>query len=226
MRFPYDDFHIINSQEDIMDWIFENIHAVHNDFPRKHSKLIKSIANSNSPFSPFYQTVDIGNERIIEGQTRSHLKWDNIKKLDIEWDDKNVCELGCNNGYFLFKAEELGAICDGYDREKDSINLAIILKKYKKSKVNFYNRDVCNGIEKKYDIVMVLNVLHYIDNVKFFLDKISNKTSELIFEIGKDQIEIVVPLVVKNGLNLKNVLNSHRKKGVLGERVILHFSKN
>jgi 2-polyprenyl-3-methyl-5-hydroxy-6-metoxy-1,4-benzoquinol methylase len=218
-------FKFVDNQEEIVNWICENICEVHKDFPVQHSELLRIIAKSNSPFSPFYQTVDIGNERIIEGQTRSYLTWDNIKKLGIEWKGKKVCELGCNNGYFLFKAEALGAICDGYDREEDSIKMANVLKNYNKSKINFYIQDISNGIENQYDIVMALNMLHYIDNIDVFLKNISSNTSQLIFEIGKNQLESVVSRMIENGFKLKKNLESHRKKSVIGDRVVLHYVK-
>jgi 2-polyprenyl-3-methyl-5-hydroxy-6-metoxy-1,4-benzoquinol methylase len=216
-------FHKVCEPQEVIDWTLAHIDLIHPRYPRRHSRLIETIAKSGSNFSPFYQTVDVGNERVITGQTRSFLTWENISRLGIDWSGKRVCEIGCNNGYFLFKAEALGAQCIGFDISKDSIDAAKEIARYLRSAVDFHVRDVSPGLDAEYDVVLALNMLHYISDLESLLSSMSKKSKSLVLEVGENQIERIFPIVMKNGHRLVQRVESHRKKSVIGDRVILHF---
>jgi len=222
---PSGRFEIVADTKDILSWVRQNLEVVHPDYPAHHSALIEEIARSGSNFSPFYQTVDIGEERIITGQTKSFLTWENIMKLDIDWSGKNVIEIGCNNGYFLFKTENLGAKCVGYDINAGSIDAANAIKRYINSDVIFTLQDVAKSFTDSCDVLLALNMLHYIQDLESFVAVIAERSQTLVLEIGKKQVESIVPMAIKKGHTVRKVLPSHRKQGVIGERVILHLSK-
>ncbi|MFH1914872.1 MAG: methyltransferase [Pseudomonadota bacterium] len=218
-------FQVTESPEAVFDWIHAHLEDIHPLYPAKHAALIAEIASSNSPYSPFYQTLDIRGERIVQGQTLSHHTWDNITRLGIDWKGKQVCEVGCNNGYFLFKAEEQGAVCTGYDVNQGSIDAANSIKRYVGSSVRFEKKNVSQSFDVKSDILMALNVLHYIPELDAFVTKMATQSTELILEIGEKQIEQILPVAVRHGHTLRKTLASHRQQGVLGRRVILHLAK-
>lgn len=220
-----DYFEQVGSGDDVMNWIADNLTAIHPHFPQQHAALIEEISRSSSGYSPFYQTVDVGNERVVVGQTQSHLSWDNILKLGIDWNGKKVCEIGCNNGYFLFKAEALGATCHGFDINQGSIDAAKAIAKYTGSSCTF---ELCN-VEQDYaeesDIVFALNMLHYMEDLPAMIETLSRKSRALVLEVGKGQLDDILPVAVRNGQRMVKTVPSHRKQSVIGERVILHMEK-
>jgi len=173
----------------------------------------------------FYQTLDVHGERIVQGQTLSNQAWNNIAKLGVDWKGKRVCEVVCNNGYFLFKAEEQGALCTGYDLNQGSIDAANAIKQYVGSTVHFEQKDVSQSFDDKSDILLALNVLHYIPDLDDFVGKIASQSRILIMEIGEQQVEKILPVAVRHGHHLRKILTSHRQQGVLGPRVILFPAK-
>jgi cytidylate kinase/SAM-dependent methyltransferase len=218
-------FETVESADPIFAWIHDHLEDIHPHYPVEHAELIGKIASSSTNYSPFYQTVDIKNQRIIQGQTQSHYTWENITKLGIDWKGKRVCEIGCNNGYFLFKAEEAGAECVGYDVNQGSIDTANAIKQYVSSQTLFEIKNVSNSFEDENDVLLALNMLHYIENLEELVTKLAQQSNEIVLEIGEKQIEQILPVIIKNGHALRKTLPSHRQQGVLGRRVILHFAK-
>ena len=223
--FPHipEGFHVVQHPDVILEWVSRFLSNVHPDYPMEHTAIIEEIAKSTNNFSPFYQSVDVFGKRIIKGQTSSYLTWENIQKLGIDFQGKHVCEIGCNNGYFLFKAEELGAVCKGFEINAGSVSAALSIKKYIKSEVEFEVRDISRGFDGEYDILMALNMLHYVENLDEVLCCMAKQSKQMILEVGKGQLEAIVSTLVRCGHKLNKVQESHRKQGVIGERVILHF---
>ena len=94
------------------------------------------------------------------GSSQSNEKWNalNIKKLD----GLDVLDLGCNEGYFVAKAIEVGArSAIGVDRDSSIIEAA----RNRYPHVNFINEEWDSFLKKQasasFDIVIMLSALHY-----------------------------------------------------------------
>jgi len=105
--------------------------------------------------------------------------------------NKNVLDIGCNEGFFCFECEKLGAKeVVGLDKDKKWLTLALKRKEEFSSNVNFLNEDWNNisSLNYNFDLVLFLAAFHYIrDNHLDVLKNINGKMNGgglLILEIG------------------------------------------
>ena len=137
-------------------------------------------------------SVDIWNYQDIEcikyiGYAKSYLSWENLFNL-VEWKDKTVVDIGCNTGYFTFKAEKEGAQVIGLDRENQYLIIANLIKEVIGSKVTLKNWSDGQPIPES-DILLCLNVFHHLKDKTKFLNAIQSK--QVIFEIDKEDYNLV-----------------------------------
>ena len=88
-----------------------------------------------------------------------------------------------------------------------------------------YIWNAATGLDRDFDIVLALNVLHYMPDLPATMAALSQRAGSLILEVGKKQIPEIIPVTTAHGLKLKKTVPSHRKQGVIGERVILHLAR-
>jgi len=137
-------------------------------------------------------SVDIWNYQDIEcinyiGYAKSYLSWENLFNL-VEWKDKTVVDIGCNSGYFSFKAEKEGAQVIGLDRENQYLIIANLIKEVIGSKAIL--REWVDGQPlPDSDILLCLNVFHHLKDKTKFLRAIKSK--QVIFEIDKEDYDLV-----------------------------------
>lgn len=94
---------------------------------------------------------------------RNFLIFSTIKNLSKKHKIKNICEIGCGVGILSSKLGKNNFVVDAFDLDKYAISLA---KKYSKNKnVNFFSKDVLRlKTNKKYDLVLAVEVLEHIKN--------------------------------------------------------------
>lgn len=93
--------------------------------------------------------------------------WNNVKKflLDSQGSNENLLDCGCGNGKNMIYAKTLGYNCEGFDI---SDNLLYICHN---KGLNVFYQDVLNlKLEKKYDKIISIAVLHHLET---FDDQIS-----------------------------------------------------
>lgn len=93
--------------------------------------------------------------------------WNNVKKflLDNQGSNENLLDCGCGNGKNMIYAKTLGYNCEGFDI---SDNLLYICHN---KGLNVFYQDVLNlKLEKKYDKIISIAVLHHLET---FDDQIS-----------------------------------------------------
>lgn len=75
----------------------------HEETSQEQIKALKAAAQKlmpwkKGPFNLFNMEID--------AEWRSDKKWDRIKPALVDLQDKVICDVGCNNGYFMFRMAE------------------------------------------------------------------------------------------------------------------------
>ncbi len=183
-----------------------------------------------------YQTIEVNNQIIRPGSEKCWMSWENISKLNVDWKNKSVCDLGCYFGYFSLQFLKSGARnVAGIDRKE------YFLKMYKEilklnGFQNFKTKCILLGNgnflpNEEFDIIVALNMLHHVQrntSPEYYsevLESIFRNTKEALFEINDNQIEQIKEVANKFNFKLGGEVQSHRNT-MFGQRFILHFTKD
>ena len=97
------------------------------------------------------------------GVSRSSEKLDRIK-LPADLTGMSVLDLGCNEGFFSLEAKRRGAeIVIGLDHDEKLLASARKLAEVQRLNVAFVHGDMKTLPDRKFDFVLLLSALHYID---------------------------------------------------------------
>jgi len=133
-------------------------------------------------YDKYYQDIEYID---FIGYANSWKSWENIKDL-VDWRGKSVIDVGCFHGYYCFKAEKAGAInVIGIDKNEETLKVTRLLASLMNSKCTFINI-TANDILPDTDILLCLNMFHYIPDQEAFLKTI--KAQLVIFEIDKEDL--------------------------------------
>ena len=132
---------------------------------------------SESPAKSKYQRVECPQSGGLEGQDRSssvNLVLNNMRA------GESVLDVGCAQGLFCFEAERRGAsVVHGVDIKLERFETARLLARLQQSRAEFYLRDVSEWpITQRYDVVLLLNVIHHLHfplKVLYDLSQITNR---------------------------------------------------
>ena len=198
-----------------------------------------------------YQSITLDGECVRRGAEKDWITLENILRC-TSLEDKVVVDTGCFNGYFSFKALELGAKkVIGIDQNLPALNICRKLAIYNHHHVwkdgrrtdnscehgiHFYERriGVDNMLEEgemrpSIDIVFALNYLHHLINAygkdafNNAVDSFFKISKEVVFEVNESEIDDIGKLAEGNGFTLNKRLESHRDTS-FGKRSILHFT--
>ena len=125
-----------------------------------------------------YQSIDLPFGLKTPGMDRSKSA-DIVFKYSVK--DKSVLDIGCKYGYFCHEALLKGAsVVNGVEISGTNVDIA-------KKIVELWGRDIeiievdflVTDFHEKFDVVLMLNVLHHIISPVTIMKKISNQTNEL-----------------------------------------------
>jgi len=108
-----------------------------------------------------------------------------FKRYSKKFNIKNICEIGCGVGINSINLAKNGFKIDAFDLDKEAIDLA---KKYNKHKnINYRSKEILKlKSNKKYDMVLAIEVLEHIREDTKALSKISsilNKKGTLLLTV-------------------------------------------
>lgn len=110
------------------------------------------------PFELFGET--------IESEWRSFVKFD-ILKNHIDVEDKDVLDIGCNNGYYMFRLSQmLPRSLTGIDPSSKFFLQFMLMERYLKTGANFYpiGIDDIDRLHQTYDTIICLGILYHRHN--------------------------------------------------------------
>lgn len=151
-------------------------------------KIIKEL-NKESPWNHYFwlneelQTIEKVANLKSEGSNLE--KWNRINKIVEEkyFSNKSILDIGCSDGFFSYKVSNYAEEVLGIDLDPVRIKKANFIKSYfKLDNCNFLTQDICAIEDEKYDIGLILGLLHRLPDPLLFLKKVTNICDELIIE--------------------------------------------
>jgi len=191
-------------------------------FSQRWRDLLFISELSEKNYDKYYQDINLPSGLAIKGYSESEKTWERLSNL-IDFKDQKVLDIGCFHGFFSFRIEEAGAKeIDGVEKNKEVILTTQKLSWLKKSKVCFYRGDIVDfKTQNYYDIILVLNMLHYASDIPKALKNVFPMGNLIIFEIPVEQEKIISKHAKDFGFKLDKRINSHRET-----REILLFKNN
>ena len=131
-----------------------------------------NIKSKNEEFALFNQLSDewwneSGKFKILH-QIKSHRMTyilEQIKNRDIK--NLKILDVGCGGGIICEPLARLGAKVTGIDFAPNNIKAAKIHSKKNKLKINYIYKDIeKSNLDKKFDIILMFEVLEHLDNWK------------------------------------------------------------
>jgi 2-polyprenyl-3-methyl-5-hydroxy-6-metoxy-1,4-benzoquinol methylase len=131
-----------------------------------------------------YNTLDLPNHKIT-GCVPCVETHELIQELGVSYKDKKVVDVGCNEGFHLFKAKEAGAArCVGIDNHERYVRNGKKIAWLKQVPVDFLLQDLNLYTPEKRDITLCLNMLHYTDT--------KNPSTEFLSEQKKRFLRLIM----------------------------------
>ncbi len=200
-HFSVFDYECLRSHKDIFERIPRGrvMQVVSDVTMREVNEFLKSLASckpekrDNLAYDVFYQTIELPCGKSIKGYQNTAWEegtWSGINNL-VDWKGKTVADVGCLNGLYSFKIKEkLAKKVVGYDLFKQACDVATNIAKLKCSDVSFKVLDISSQpLPEKYDIVLLLNILHHCPNPIFTLENVFGNANTVIIEAQFDAFD-------------------------------------
>ena len=146
----------------------------------KFSKIAEEWWNPNGKFRPLHKFNPIRIKYIKENIIADF----KLKNKDKPLNNLNILDIGCGGGLLSEPMSRLGAKVIGIDASEKNINVAKHHLKKSKLNIKYFNVSPENfNINKKFDIVLNMEIVEHVDDVNFFIKKSSNhlKKNGLMF---------------------------------------------
>lgn len=220
----------------------EILRIMENNYYADHKILKEAFSLNTSGNGKCYYKAKL-NEVIYEGERDWDLRWDLLKDL-LEYNNKNVLEIGCNMGIFINYLKKFRNInkAVGVDQpdellvnsnKKDTIKAANLLRKGLLLKdndvvfkqVDLNNEEYENILGYEYDIAIAMSIYKWVEDKERFLKYLSN-FKNIIYE-GHDSDDEEIERFLK--YNFKHKIIGKSQIGVSYKstdfRTIILFQK-
>ncbi len=172
---------------------------------QKFSKLADEWWDVNGKFKPLHMFNPIRIEYILD-EISKHFKLTGDKKSLLN--NLEILDIGCGGGLISEPMARLGGKVTGIDASEKNIKIASMHSKENDLNINYLNTspEQLNN-EKKFDIILNLEVVEHVDNLDLYLESCSK-------------------LLKKNGLMFTATLNrtlTSYVKAIIGAEYILRW---
>ena len=155
--------------------------TVNKDEIEKFSKLADEWWDIDGKFKPLHMFNPIRIEYILE-ITLKYFKIDENKKFPLK--NLKILDIGCGGGLISEPMTRLGARVTGVDASSRNINIAKEHAKKNSLDITYLNdKPESLSSEKKFDIILNLEVVEHVDNLDLYLQSCHNllKKNGLMF---------------------------------------------
>ena len=143
----------------------------------KFSKIAEDWWNPEGKFKPLHQ---FNPERIkyIRDNTIKHF---NLTNKDKPFKNLNILDIGCGGGLLSEPMSRLGGNVTGIDASEKNIISAKIHAKQNNLNISYF----CNSPEnfksnKKFDLVLNMEIVEHVEDVNFFIKKSSELLKKMV----------------------------------------------
>jgi 2-polyprenyl-6-hydroxyphenyl methylase/3-demethylubiquinone-9 3-methyltransferase len=139
----------------------------------KFSKISDEWWDIKGKFSALHKINPIRVKFVIDKITSHH----NISnKYENLLHNINILDVGCGGGLLCEPLARLGANVTGIDADKKSLDVAISHAKDEILSINYTHLTLEEIIaeQKKYDVVIAMEVIEHVDNIEHFILQLSN----------------------------------------------------
>ncbi len=146
----------------------------------KFDKLAREWWDPNGKFAPLHKFNPIRQEYLIN-QISNHFQLDLDKEKSFA--DLSILDVGCGGGLLCEPLARLGANVTGIDAAKSNIEVAKIHMNESGLNINYLNKKPEEIKEKKFDVILCMEIIEHVDDVNFFIESCVNliKPNGLIF---------------------------------------------
>ncbi len=132
----------------------------------KFSKIASEWWDPDGKFKPLHK-FNPTRIKYIKDNTIDHY---NVKSKILPLKKLKILDIGCGGGLLCEPMSRLGAEVTGIDASQKNINVAKIHSKKKKLNIKY----ICSSpenlrINKKFDIILNMEIIEHVDDVKLFL---------------------------------------------------------
>lgn len=171
---------------------------------KKFSDMASEWWDPNGKFSPLHKFNPIRQEYLIS-KIASHFSLD--LNQDFSFSKLNLLDVGCGGGLLCEPFARLGTKVTGIDASKNNIEVAKIHAQKTNLQIQYLNKMPEEIVNKKFDIILCMEVIEHVENVEFF-------------------IEICSKLLKKDGIIFFSTINRNPKSylfAILGAEYILRW---
>lgn len=173
----------------------------------------KTTFSSDFSFEGGYQTVKLSDE-ILEGRRSPEIR---ISDINLNFKDKVVLDIGCNQGAILFHLAEQIKFGFGVDYEEKMINCCNALKRYNDNQnLDFFYFDLDNDPHEllldlcpfpQIDVVFLMAVCQHIQSWRSLISFIAQNSKVLVLETnGTDEQQACQIRSVKENFKKVNII--------------------
>ncbi len=169
--------------------------------------------------------------RMLFIKERILYRYQNLGSLKSILDKKKILDLGCGGGILSESLAELGGNVFAIDKSKKLINTAKNRAAKKNLDIKYECAEINNLSKKKlkFDIIISLEVVEHVDNLKFFLletFKCLNKNGLIIFStINRSKISYLTTILLAERILKLVPNNTHEWDKYVKPEEIITFSK-
>ena len=148
---------------------------------KKFSDMASEWWDPNGKFSPLHKFNPVRQEYLIY-RISSHFSL-NLDK-NFSFSNLTLLDIGCGGGLLCEPFARLGAQVTGIDASKNNIEVAKVHAQKTNLQIQYLNKLPEEIKNKKFDVILCMEVIEHVDNVNFFIEscsKLLNKNGIIFF---------------------------------------------